>query len=197
MNRHPIPARSATPPSADAARLRQRGFTLLELLVTVAIAAILLGLSAAPMSRMFASNRVQTEASSFVSDLVFARSEAIRRGQPVSVCASSNGTSCLGTNAWESGWVVFSDSTQCGSTPTVSGALRVRTKFKGSDTLGGTSTKSCVSFNRDGFSTNLGTGRFIFQVQTSPVVTTTTRCVGLDVGGRVTTTAITTGTACS
>ncbi len=199
MNRHPITAHTATPRPAHAARPRERGFTLVELLVTIAIAAILIGLSAAPMSQMFASNRVQSEASSFVSDLMYARSEAIRRGQPVSLCASAdNGASCLGTNAWGSGWVVFPDSTQCGSAVSpASSQLRIRAAFKGADTLGGTSAKSCVTFNRDGFSTNLGTGHFVFQVQTAPVVTSTTRCVGIDVGGRISTTKITSGTTCS
>ena len=205
MNRHPIPVRAALPRLADAARPRQRGVTLLELLVTVAIAAILMGLAAAPLGRMFASNRVQTEASAFMGDLMYARSEAIRRGQAVSLCPSSDALSCLtGTsaNSWNSGWIVYAEttSTGCATLPTTGSPatpLRVRAGFKGGDTLGGTSSKGCVSFNRDGFGTNLGSARFVFQVQTSPVVTSSTRCVGIDVGGHVTTTAITSGTTCS
>jgi len=205
MNRHPIPVRTALPRLADAARPRQRGVTLLELLVTVAIAAILMGLSAAPMSRMFASNRVQTEASGFVGDLMYARSEAIRRGQAVSLCPSTDAATCLtGTsaNSWNSGWIVYAETTPTGcSTLPASGSaatpLRVRSGFKSGDTLGGTSSKGCISFNRDGFSTNLGTSRFVFQVQASPVSTSTTRCVGIDVGGHIATTTITSGTTCS
>lgn len=181
------------PLRGSAQRFRERGFTLIELLVTIAIAVILTGLAAAPMSKMFASNRVQTEASSFVSDLMFARSEAIKRGQGVSLCASSNGTTCLGTNTWNSGWIIYSDPTQCNPAPTpsttIATPLRRRAAFKGSDTLVATApaTNACVSFNREGFSSNLGSAAVVFTLHTTPTVAQATRCVSVGLGGRVTT----------
>ena len=176
-----------------AQRSRERGFTLIELMVTIAIAVILTGLAASPMSKMFASNRVQTEASSFVSDLMLARAEAVKRGQGVSLCPSSNGTTCLGTNTWNSGWIIYPDPTQCNPAPTSSTAIatpiRVRAAFKGSDTLVATApaTNTCVSFNREGFASNLGGASVVFTLHTSPSVAQATRCVAVGLGGRIST----------
>ena len=50
-----------------------------------------------------------------------ARMEAIRRGTPVSVCASADQASCSGANDWASGWIVFTDANGSGN-PTVSPA---------------------------------------------------------------------------
>ncbi len=196
MNRH-LSSASTTPRSRCAANRCASGFSLIELMVVIAIAAILTGLAGPSILRMLSSNRVQSEASSFVSDLMYARSEAIKHGQSVSLCASSDGGSCLASGAWGSGWIVYYDTSACGTLPsttspattasTTQTLLRVRAAFKGSDTLAGASTKTCVSFNREGFGTNLGTSRLLFTLHTSPASTQTTRCVAIDLGGRVST----------
>jgi type IV fimbrial biogenesis protein FimT len=181
------------PSRGSAQRFRDQGFTLIELLVTIAVAAILMGLAASPMSKMFASNRVQTEASSFVSDLMLARAEAVKRGQGVSLCASSNGTTCLGTNTWQSGWIMYSDPTQCNPAPgpstTISAPLRRRAAFKGTDALvaKAPATNACISFNRDGFAANLGSATVVFTLHTSDNWTQATRCVSVGLGGRIAT----------
>jgi type IV fimbrial biogenesis protein FimT len=198
----PLSSVSTTPRSRYAANRRESGFTLVELLVVIAIAAILTGLAAPSVSKMFSSNRVQAEASSFVSDLMLARAEAVKRGQGVSVCASANGKNCLGTNTWRSGWIIFSDSTQCNPVPTTSTDLtsllvRIRAGFKGSDTLVATTpaTLTCVSFNREGFA-NTTVARALFTLHTSDSSTLATRCVAIDLGGRVSTTTTSTDATC-
>ncbi len=200
MNSHLSPASSTPPWLREAARRRARGFTLIELLVVIAIAAIAATLAAPSLTRMFASNRVQAEASSFAGDLMQARAEAVKQGQGVSLCASSDGKTCLGTNTWQKGWIVFGDPSQCAAIPTtITTLIRIRAAFKGSDTLVATSpaTNSCVSFNREGFTSNLGTTQVYFTLHTSDSATLATRCVLVNLGGRITTQTTSTDTSCT
>ncbi len=178
------------PPARLLARLGSgtRGFTLIELLFTIALAGILTALAAPSLTKMLKSNRVQSEASGFVGDLMMARTEAVKRGQNVSACVSSDGTTCLTTNTWHSGWIVFPDPTATctGSTSTYP-TLRVRKGFSGGDTFVASTSKACITFNREGFTSNLGTATVTFTLHTSDTLQNATRCVAIDLGGHLTT----------
>jgi type IV fimbrial biogenesis protein FimT len=186
MNRLPhrprltLPSRS--PRSAGAG-----GFTLIELLVTIALAGVLLAVAAPSMTRLISANRVQTEASSLVNDLQYARAEAVKEGQPVTVCPSSDGKTCLGTNTWQKGWIVFSDANGNATVDTADGeALRARPALKGGDTFTATPSTTAVTFNREGFTSNLGTSVVTFKLHTADNATNSTRCVAVSIGGRLT-----------
>ena len=87
----------------------QHGFTLPELLTAVAIVAILAGI-AIPTLRQFSANSRTTAANnSLVSALALARSEALRRSMPVTVCASNDSATCAGSTDWSIGWIAFTD----------------------------------------------------------------------------------------
>jgi len=89
--------------------LTSRGFTLIELVVTVAIAAILLGIAIPSFLTLTRDTQTVSETNRLTRDLTFTRSEAIRRGLPVSMCISNNnGIGCAGAN-WAGGWIVFTD----------------------------------------------------------------------------------------
>ncbi len=88
-------------------RRRINGFTLLELMVTIVIAAILLAIALPSFQGTFRSNRVATANNELLASLSLARSEAIRNTRGAGLCASANGTSC-GAD-WNSGWLVWSD----------------------------------------------------------------------------------------
>ncbi len=199
MNSHLSPASSTPPWLREAARRRAPGFTLIELLVVIAIAAIAATLAAPSLTRMFASNRVQAEASSFAGDLMQARAEAVKQGQGVSLCVSSDGRTCLGTNTWQKGWIMFSDVSQCSAIPTSPSVIRARAAFKGSDTFVATApaTNSCISFNREGFTSNLSNAQVYFTLHTSDNATLATRCVLVVLGGRITTQTTSTDTSCT
>ncbi|MFQ5936937.1 MAG: Tfp pilus assembly protein FimT/FimU, partial [Acidiferrobacterales bacterium] len=93
----------------------ESGFTLVELIVTLVVAAILLTLAAPRMTSFIQRDRLATQANDLVADLALARSEAIKRGATVIVCKSNNPTAanpaCNTTagDPWTNGRVIFID----------------------------------------------------------------------------------------
>jgi type IV fimbrial biogenesis protein FimT len=87
---------------------RRRGFTLPELVFTLAIAVGLLGWGV-PTFREIRLNSARTsQVNAFVQGVYFARSEAIKRNGAVSLCPSADGSSCGGAGIpWHAGWIVF------------------------------------------------------------------------------------------
>ncbi|HPQ94000.1 MAG: GspH/FimT family pseudopilin [Thiothrix sp.] len=90
---------------------RQAGLTLVELLVTVAVAAVIASMAMPGLQAMIENNRVRTVTNSFVSSLYLARSEAAKRRYLVVVCASDAfGTACdTSADGYTNGWLVFTD----------------------------------------------------------------------------------------
>ncbi|MGH8085310.1 MAG: GspH/FimT family pseudopilin [Lysobacter sp.] len=84
------------------------GFTLIELMITIAIAAIGLALAYPSFSGVFRSNRVATHTNTLMASLNLARTEAIRSNRGGGVCSSDGGVTCNGAN-WDAGWLVFTD----------------------------------------------------------------------------------------
>lgn len=86
------------------------GFTLVEMLVTVAILAILLGLAAPSFTAYILNTKLTTQANALSADLQAARSEASRRNVTVVVCASSDNSTCNTSASWSDKRIVFADS---------------------------------------------------------------------------------------
>lgn len=90
-------------------RNKTKGFTLIELLVTLAVAAIIATIAVPGFSELMRSNRAVTDVNKLVTALNYTRSEAVRRGERVTLCPSSDGSSCAAGTDWVDGWIAFSD----------------------------------------------------------------------------------------
>ena len=88
---------------------KNSGFTLVELMITLAIVGILLLVGVPSLKTFMQSNQLIASTNELLSALHVARSEAIKLNTRVSICDSSNGTSCGLTGDWSNGWIVFVD----------------------------------------------------------------------------------------
>jgi type IV fimbrial biogenesis protein FimT len=85
-----------------------RGFTLVELMITIMIMAILFGLAVPSFNDAVLGGKLSAFSSNLVASAQLARSEAIKRNEVVRVCASSDGTNCgVSSGGWEAGWIVL------------------------------------------------------------------------------------------
>ncbi len=136
-----------------------KGFSLVELMITLAIAAILLTIGVPSFNDIIKDNRLTSQINSLVSSLGMARSEALKRSQPVSVCKSGNGTSCSSNwTASNQGWAVFVDSDQSGSIDAGEEVLRARGRLENGTNL--RFTRNFLNFDRQG-SAPVSSGTFV------------------------------------
>lgn len=88
-------------------RHKQSGISLIELLGTISIVAVVNSLAGPTLGETFKRNQLRSQAERVMTTLNLARSEAVKRNQPVSICRSEDGASCSGE--WSDGWIVFSN----------------------------------------------------------------------------------------
>lgn len=101
-----------------------QGFTLLELMVAIAVAAILISVSAPSFRTIIQNNRIVGQSNQLVTAFQLARSEALKRNTTFVVCSSADGKACGGN--WTDGWLVAEDSAGVGSASvTVANVIRV------------------------------------------------------------------------
>jgi type IV fimbrial biogenesis protein FimT len=100
--------------NTHTAHRRSRGFTLVELLIVLAVAAVLAGVTVPAMNALVKSVKLTSATNDLFASLLMARSEAVKRNSRVALCKSSDGISCASSGGWEQGWIVFHDTNNDG-----------------------------------------------------------------------------------
>lgn len=142
------------------------GFTLIELMMSIVVLAILVGIGIPSFTTLINNNRVTSQVNDFVTSINLARSEAIKRGASLTVTAGGAG--------WSSGWTVA-----MGGTP-----LRQYDALKNDTTLSASDgVTTTLTFDSRGFLSNGSTVTFNLCNDES----TFDRQVSVTAGGRVNT----------
>ena len=130
---------------------KQHAFTMMELMVTLAIVGVTMMIALPSMNEFVKNERLTSYTNSLLADLMLARSKAVERNLPTILCASNNQTSCTG-GSFKDGWIVGADENNSGSLD-VGELIKVQQAIVGeiniNNTIGGT-----VLFDSRGFTPN-------------------------------------------
>ncbi|PFH08818.1 type IV fimbrial biogenesis protein FimT [Collimonas sp. PA-H2] len=136
-----------------------RGFTLIELMVTIVVVAILAAVGLPSMGNFIAQNRLSGNVNEFIGATMLTRSEAIQRSGAVTICRSANAetatTPACDTTAtdWNSGWLVYVGT--AATTPAASNILARQGPFTSGTNIAATSaattpTLTSITYNASG-----------------------------------------------
>jgi type IV fimbrial biogenesis protein FimT len=91
-------------------RSLQLGFTMIEMMLALALAAVLMTVAVPTFREVGLSGQLRSISSELIASTRFARSEAIKQNAVIKLCVSSNGVTC-GAGGWQQGWIVVRDTT--------------------------------------------------------------------------------------
>ena len=129
----------------------QQGFTLLELLITIAIVGITMAIAIPSMGEFIKNDRLTSFRNSLHIDLMLAKSKAVERNQSIIVCASSNGATCSAD--FKDGWIVAVDTNNSGAIDNADEQIKVQTAITG-DIKFNAGALSQVIYDSRGFTPN-------------------------------------------
>lgn len=139
---------------------RNRGFTLVELLTTLAVAGVLVSVAVPSLALLMRVTRVSSASNELLASLLLTRSEAIKRGHRVVMCRSADGQTCAPAGTWAQGWIVFADLDGDGERAAAEHLLHVQPPSPGELHLSGTAAVAkYVSYAPNG-TTKLVSGAF-------------------------------------
>ncbi len=122
-------------------------------MVTVAVVAIVVFLAVPDFTSMMKNNSIANTSNDLIASLNYARSEAVKRGVPVSVCATQDANYAACGSNWNLGWLVFVNPTGGSSLSNTAAAplLKVQTITDQTATIATSSSANIATFNSSGF----------------------------------------------
>lgn len=130
---------------------RNQGLTLIELLVAIAIVGVLMGIAIPAFGRVIANVRADAVVHRLLTELAFARSEAITRRRQVTICRTLNYRDCIFWGAWSVGAMTFEDRNRDGERNALEPVLRVIAAADYGDLrLLGSNHRRIIGFRSDG-----------------------------------------------
>lgn len=117
----------------------QAGLTLIELMITVAIVAILIGISVPSFAKLGASQRMSAASHTVMASFNQARMRALATASQVVLCPSIDGQTCTGGLSWEKGWIIYDDANRnrkLDPTETVAATFELPEGLTASTTIG-------------------------------------------------------------
>jgi type IV fimbrial biogenesis protein FimT len=159
-----------------------KGFTLIELITVLSIAAIFLAAAVPGYYNIIQNNKVVTNTNKLASSLNLARMEAIKRGYKVSVCPAANASlnSCGSSAQWPLGWIVFTDADNNNAIDSSNDMLNISQAVPAGTSV--TSANNIVSYDSTGFLLN---GSTSISVTASGCKGKNSRTINVSTSGRL------------
>ena len=127
-----------------------RGFTLIEMLICVAILAVLAGIAAPAFGKLIGKTRAQTARSQLAVAFNEARIAAVSHGKHAVVCPSQDQRTCSDTTQWQLGWIVFTDANHNREVDDGETPLSVGQALAGGVAITGSSGRLRIDYQPDG-----------------------------------------------
>ncbi|WP_252176430.1 GspH/FimT family pseudopilin [Endozoicomonas sp. 4G] len=171
------------PNSLEPKRIKEQGFTLIELMITLLIAAIIVAMGLPQLREMSNSIRFSNIQQNLLSNLLYARSEAVKTGTNNIACASTDGATCSVTpTLWSQGWIIFTDENSNGAFDSGIDTLK---RSQTTDSIASItwSNSTPIVFQGDGTVNNTSSGTFLIcdNLTTSKIA----KGVTINLSGRV------------
>lgn len=145
-------------------RRRGAGYTLIELMIVLVIAAILLAIGVPSYRTQSLNGRMTAATSDLLGTLAYARAESTGRSDFVTVCTrNADATGCVTTGGWEQGWLTFVDADADGTVDGGDEILRIHDPLQDGTTARGTAQiLNRVTFRPNGLTSLTSTQTLVF-----------------------------------